>query len=44
MDQGGDSQNFFRKFVIFFLTLRCFYEVEIENRYFIIYTVVNITL
>jgi len=34
------------KFVIFLLTLRCFYRVviRIENRYFMIYTVVIITL
>jgi len=40
--QGGNSQNFLRKFVRFFLTLKCFYGKE--NRYFMIYTVVSITL
>jgi len=42
---GGNSQNFLRKFVRFFLTLKCLYGVVIhKNMYFIIYTVVNITL
>jgi len=28
--QGGNSQNFLRKFVIFFVTLSCFYKVIIH--------------
>jgi len=39
---GGNSQNFLSKFVRFLVTLRCFYRVE--NRYFMIYTVVNTAL
>jgi hypothetical protein len=31
-DRGGNSQNFLRKFVIFFLTLRCFYRVVIHRK------------
>jgi len=30
--KGGNSQNFLRKFVIFFLTLRCFYGVVIHRK------------
>jgi len=30
--QGGNSQNFLRKFVRFFLTLRCFYRVVIHRK------------
>ncbi len=31
LDQG-DSQNFLRKFVRFFVTLRCFYRVAIHKK------------
>jgi len=41
--QGGNLQNFLGKFIRFFVTLKCF-KLFIENRYFMIYTVVNITL
>ena len=30
--QGGNSQNFLRKFVIFFVTLSCFYGVVIHRK------------
>ncbi len=44
--QGGNSQNFLGKFVRFFITLRCFFMqlLFIENRYFMIYTVVNLKI
>ncbi len=44
--QAGDSQNFLGKFVRFFVTLRCFYRIviQLENRYFMIFTVVNINI
>ncbi len=30
--QGGNSQNFLHKFIIFFVTLRCFYRVVIYRK------------
>jgi len=30
--QGGNSQNFLHKFIIFFLTLRCFYKAIIHRK------------
>jgi len=50
---GGNSQNFLGKLIRLFVTLRCFYGIQVvmdryrdryRNRYFMIYTVVNITL
>jgi len=32
IDQGGNSQNFLRKFVRFFLTLKYFYRVIIHRK------------
>jgi len=44
LDLGGDSQNFLRKFIIFFVTLRCFYGVGIHRKWVICdYDSVNIT-
>ncbi len=41
--QGGDSQNFLRTFVIFFVTLRCLYGVVIHRKpVFYVFTVVSI--
>ncbi len=43
--EGGNSQNFLRKFLRFFVTLRCFNKVVNHiKRYLMIYSVVNITL
>ncbi len=30
--RGGNSQNFLHKFVRFFLTLKCFYRVDIHRK------------
>jgi len=32
VDQGGDSQNFLQKFVIFCITLKSFYRVVIHRK------------
>jgi hypothetical protein len=32
VSQGEDSQNFLRKFIRFFVTLRCFYAVDIHGK------------
>jgi len=43
MNQSGNSQNFLRKFLIFFVTFRCFYKAIIRRRSVInVFTVANI--